>query len=200
MHHFEFPVFKVLACADPEGVFERTGNPFTLLVAAQQAALRTRGDAAARGRERLRLVKHLYRRGLGREEMVRLFRLLAWLTRLPEDLELKFNAELAEYERTEKPMTIESLLAPIELIALRKGREEGRQEGHEEGREEESRQLVLRLLRRRVGELPPAMITQVQALPVESLEQLGEDLLDFASLADLEHWLARHSRSRSATQ
>jgi hypothetical protein len=210
VQHFEFPVFKVLDCAEPEGIFERTGNRFALVVAAQQAALRTRGDAAARGRERLRLVKYLYRKGLEKAEVVRLFRLMAWLTKLPEDLELKFNEELAHYERAEKPMTIDTLLAPIELIAQRegwqkgqqegrqKGWQEGQQEGRQKGRVEADQQLVLRLLRRRVGELAPALLAQVQALPVEVLEQLGEDLLDFSTPADLENWLASHGPSGAA--
>ena len=37
-------------------------------------------------------------------------------TKLPEDLELKTNTELAEYERTEKRMIIETLLAPIQRL------------------------------------------------------------------------------------
>jgi len=195
VQHFEFPVFKVLDCGDPEGIFERTGNRFALVVAAQQAALRTRGDAAARGRERLRLVKYLYRKGLEKEEVVRLFRLMAWLTRLPKDLELKFSRELAQYERAEKPMTIETLLSPIELIA----RQEGRQEGWQKGRVEADQQLVLRQLRRGVGELTPTLLAQVQALPVELIEQLGEDLLSFSARADLETWLASHALAGAAT-
>jgi Uma2 family endonuclease len=51
--------------------------------------------------------------------------------------------------------------------------------------------LVLRLLTRRVGTLPETIQAQVSALPLEQLEALGEDLLDFISLTDLENWLAR---------
>lgn len=116
VQHFEFPIFKVLDCVDAEGLFERTGNRFALLVAAQQAALRTRHDASARGQERLRLVKYLYGKGMPEDEVRQLFRLVAWLTKLPADLELKFNRDLALYERNEKVMTLETLLAPIELI------------------------------------------------------------------------------------
>jgi hypothetical protein len=53
------------------------------------------------------------------------------------------------------------------------------------------RSLVLRQLNRRVGTLPAALQTQVEALPLEQLEALGEDLLDFTSLSDLENWLTR---------
>jgi Domain of unknown function (DUF4351) len=39
--------------------------------------------------------------------------------------------------------------------------------------------------------LSEAIQSQVEALPLERLEMLGEDLLDFTSLADLENWLAQ---------
>jgi predicted transposase/invertase (TIGR01784 family) len=52
------------------------------------------------------------------------------------------------------------------------------------------RSLVLRLLNRRVGTLPETVQAQVEALPLERMETLALDLLDFTGLADLENWLA----------
>ena len=49
--------------------------------------------------------------------------------------------------------------------------------------------LVLRLLKRRFGELPPHITETIQKLSVEKLEDLGEALLDFESQADLINWL-----------
>ncbi|NJL39753.1 MAG: DUF4351 domain-containing protein [Leptolyngbyaceae cyanobacterium RM2_2_4] len=56
--------------------------------------------------------------------------------------------------------------------------------------EQAERSLILRLLKRRVGEVPESLITQIESLPIEQLEALGEALLDFSSMADLENWLA----------
>jgi predicted transposase/invertase (TIGR01784 family) len=53
----------------------------------------------------------------------------------------------------------------------------------------EARSLVLRLLVRRVGALPETVQAQVESLPLERMETLGEDLLDFSDLTDLENWL-----------
>ena len=36
----------------------------------------------------------------------------------------------------------------------------------------------------------PEVLASVKALPVEALAELGEALLDFTSLADLECWLS----------
>ncbi|MEM9216551.1 MAG: DUF4351 domain-containing protein [Cyanobacteria bacterium P01_F01_bin.150] len=70
----------------------------------------------------------------------------------------------------------------------RDAKEEGREEGREEGLAQE-RALVMRQLQRKVGELPEAIALQVEALAIEALEDLGEALLDFEALADLETWL-----------
>ena len=66
-----------------------------------------------------------------------------------------------------------------------------KEEGRQEGRYEANQQLVLRQLRRRWRDLDPALVARVRALPVEPLETLAEDLLDFTGPADLESWLNR---------
>ena len=62
-------------------------------------------------------------------------------------------------------------------------------EGRARGRAEGEGALVLRQLNRRVGSLPLELSSQVQQLTLPQLEDLGEALLDFTSLADLEGWL-----------
>jgi hypothetical protein len=49
--------------------------------------------------------------------------------------------------------------------------------------------LILRQLTRRVGKLPKKQRTRVENLSVTQLEDLGEALLDFESMADLLAWL-----------
>jgi len=60
---------------------------------------------------------------------------------------------------------------------------------YQEGREDGERALVLRLLARRVGTVSLELRSRVESLPLEHLEALGEALLDFESVADLEVWL-----------
>jgi Domain of unknown function (DUF4351) len=61
-----------------------------------------------------------------------------------------------------------------------------------ENRELDERMLVLRLSTRRLGDLPDEMRSQVEQLPRPQLEALGEALLDFKTIADLENWLAQN--------
>lgn len=72
------------------------------------------------------------------------------------------------------------------------GEQEGRQKGEQEGRQKEGVALILRLLQRRCGELAPGIREQVTRLSLPQLETLGEALLEFRGLADLEQWLATH--------
>ena len=73
--------------------------------------------------------------------------------------------------------------------------EQWKQQGIEQGLAAGRRRvasLALRLLQRRIGLIPAALTEQIQDLPLERIEALGEALLDFAALADLETWLRQH--------
>ena len=63
-----------------------------------------------------------------------------------------------------------------------------------DAKEEGERKIILRLLNRRVGNIPDALLSQIQGLSVEQLEALGDALLDFSTLADLSGWLQGQSR------
>ena len=60
-------------------------------------------------------------------------------------------------------------------------------------KQEGQRSLLLRLLNRLFGELPIALQSQIDRLSVPQLEDLGEALLDFGTIADLTTWLETHS-------
>jgi predicted transposase YdaD len=86
-----------------------------------------------------------------------------------------FQAEIGKLEEAEKEGIMQIVTSWME-------------EGIERGLQRE-RSLILRLLTRRVGQLPEAILAQVNELPIEQLEALGEALLDFANLSDLQVWL-----------
>ena len=76
---------------------------------------------------------------------------------------------------------------------LQQGVRQGLQVGVQQGLQEGQRSFLIRLLKRRVGELPETLQTQIEDLSLEAIVQLGEDLLDFTQLADLEHWLTQNA-------
>ena len=66
-----------------------------------------------------------------------------------------------------------------------------KEEGREEGREATAN-IITRQLRKRLGELPQEVRSVILGLSLSMLEELGEALLDFTSVADLQAWLEEH--------
>ncbi|MBO1067418.1 MULTISPECIES: Rpn family recombination-promoting nuclease/putative transposase [Nostocales] len=73
--------------------------------------------------------------------------------------------------------------------------QEAKQEGEQEGRQEGERSLLLRILSKRVGKLITRHIESINSLTIAQLEDLGEALLDFGDINDLEEWLKSHTES-----
>ena len=101
---------------------------------------------------------------------------------------LRVNQELETDDR-ELIMRLE----PLYQRNREQAKEEGRQEGRQEGKQEGEKNLILRLLHRRIGEIDSLLIERIIGLSIEQLENLGEALLDFSSVADLEAWLTQYS-------
>ena len=61
-------------------------------------------------------------------------------------------------------------------------------QGIEQGIERE-KTLILRQLKRKLGEINPALETQIMQLSIDDVEALGEALFDFSTVEDLINWL-----------
>ncbi len=101
-----------------------------------------------------------------------------------------FQAEIGRLEEAEREDVMQIVTSWMEQ-GIEQGIERGIEQGIEQGIERE-KSLILRQLTRRVGEIPDAMKAKVENLSITQLEDLGEALLDFSQLADLETWLEEH--------
>ena len=72
---------------------------------------------------------------------------------------------------------------------IQEGVQKGMQQGVEQGMQQGESNLVLRILKRIFGHVDLLIEKQIQTLPSEKLEKLGEDLLDFRTEKDLTNWL-----------
>jgi predicted transposase YdaD len=90
------------------------------------------------------------------------------------------------------------MIAGLPLQELRHTRagqkilEEGRHEGLEAGRQQEAAALAIRQLSRRFGSVHEGSRERLSSLAQQQLEQLAEDLLDFAEPGDLQAWFDDH--------
>jgi Domain of unknown function (DUF4351) len=112
---------------------------------------------------------------------------LSWLGNLKVILEAR---EIREPEEEELMMQLSPLFLEKLQAAEQQGEVRGEVKGKNQGRVEEARALVIRLLTRKLGNISPLLLAKIEALPLERVELLGEDLLDFTSMTDLEVWLS----------
>ena len=171
---------------------ESSENLFVPFVLAHRRMLETRRSPGKRKDWKLRLVEGLYFRGLKPDQVRKLFRLIDWLMRLPEELEREFMVEVGRIEK-EKHMPY---VTSVERLArqdgreegLKKGREEGRKKGREEGREEGLREGLAIAVRLRFGEPGQRLLLpRISALQdVEKLRAVAQALESGKTLEELE--------------
>ncbi|MBJ7899141.1 MAG: DUF4351 domain-containing protein [Cyanobacteria bacterium RI_101] len=197
----EFAAVKILDYANQLDALLDNPNPFALVTAAHLLTQQTRRNPAGRYDAKWRLARLLYERDWDKQRILDLFGIIDWLMKLPQNLDKQLWTSIQNLERNKAMPYVLS----VERIARQEGRQEGLQEGRQkglqEGRQEglqEGRQkgllegeslLIVRLLSKRFGALSPEMVARIRGLTVSQLEQLGEALLDFQSLADLDNCL-----------
>jgi hypothetical protein len=184
----KFRAVKLLDYAGDWESLKAGKNPFAVVVMTHLKALETRRTPKLRYRWKLELVKGLYERGYTAEDVRQLFSFIDWLLMLPEELDKKFEDEMAEFEEEQRM----EYVTGIERRAIQRGLQQGLGKG--------AASIVLRQLQRRLGELKPSVVARIEAMPLEKLEQLSEALLDFTSTKDLNSWLRDHAPARRKTK
>ncbi|HYV37588.1 MAG TPA: Rpn family recombination-promoting nuclease/putative transposase [Gemmataceae bacterium] len=116
-----FPVAKILNYQGQEQQLEKDRNPFAALVLAQLKAIETKRSPTERQTWKIRLFKGLYDRGLGKQQIQQLLRLVDWMLSLPEELEQVFRQEIDRFEEERKMPYVTS----YERLAKQEGRQEG---------------------------------------------------------------------------
>ena|ERR1019366_8427900 len=115
-----FPVAKLLEYAERAEELAQSESPFAIMVLAHLQALETRRDPLDRRAAKMTLVKSLYVRGWGGDDIRKLFRFIDWIMYLPEDLKSSFWQEFHEYEEEKRMPFVTS----VERIGIEKGRKE----------------------------------------------------------------------------
>jgi predicted transposase/invertase (TIGR01784 family) len=105
---------------------------------------------------------------------------------------LVLEKEVIKQVLREEIMRESVIYQDIVAEATAKGKAAGKAEGKAEGIQEGETSLVLRLLKRRIGEFDSQLEVRVRSLSVAQLEELGEALLDFSRESDLLTWLESH--------
>ena len=162
----EFPVIKLQDYRQRWQALEASDNPFAVMVMAHLSTRTTRDDPEERLRWKLRLVRYLYERGYGRQDILELFRFIDWLLTLPAAWEQRFQQQLEDYEA--------SMSTPYITSIERRGIEKGMQRGEAT--------LLRQLLIKRFGPLPETIERRLAEAEPATLERWAERLLEASSL------------------
>jgi Domain of unknown function (DUF4351) len=168
--NFEFGTVKLLDYQSRWAELEASDNPFATVVMAHLKTQETSKKLGERKNWKFSLIRRLYEQGWQERDIRNLYRFIDWVMILPKALETEFWQEFKQFEQ-ERTMTYVT---------------SGERIGYERGQQE----LIIRLLQKRMGELPQSSREHIQSLSVNQLEMLGEALLDFTGLDDLLAWLA----------
>ncbi len=164
----EFPTVKLLDYEPRRAEWENSDNPFAIVVLAHLQSQHERNNPEGRLLGKLALIRRLYERGYKRQAILDLFRFIDWVLELPQDLEIRFEAELEQLEAERRMRYVTS----IERRGIEKGLQQGLQQ--------EASLLLKKLLNRRFGELPAWV----------------EERLANASREELEYWVERVLEAR----
>jgi len=89
--------------------------------------------------------------------------------------EIEFKKEVSTFSNPEQESVMQITTSWME-------------QGIEQGLTRE-KELVLRQLKRKLGQINPELEIEIKALDIAKVELLGEDLLDFSTVDDLKDWL-----------
>ncbi len=176
-----FPVVKLREYNERWTELAASDNPFATVVMAHLKARATRQTPEERYRWKVRLVRRLYERGYGRDDVAQLFSFIDWVMSLPAELETRFDDEIKDYE-TEQGM---QYVTHIERRGIEQGIQQGRQEGRQEGVRQGEARLLRRQLTRRHGALPSWAGERLEKAEPEQLETWAERVLTAKTLEEV---------------
>ncbi|MFN7948433.1 MAG: DUF4351 domain-containing protein [Blastocatellia bacterium] len=187
---FRFPVVSLADYENRWAELDASHNPFAVAVMAHLRVKQARGDNRRKRDWKRELIFRLYERGYSRTEVYTFFRFIDWIMILPTEMEERLKTEIQQYEEGKRMPYISSW----ERLAMEEGREQGLEMGLEQG----TRNVIIRLLKRRIGDVGADNSARIEQLSLAQLDKLSEALLDFNEARDLTRWLNRHTRRRTA--
>jgi hypothetical protein len=178
-HDFSFQIAKLVDYKERVEELVASDNPFAIVVQAHLAAQATKGKASQQRRQRKKytLTTMLYERGWSEQEVIDLYRFIDWVLTLPLELEAAFRDDLETYERGKNMPYISA----IEKMGEARGEAKGKVE------------LISLQLARQVGAISAETTEDIKKLPIEQLDRLALDLMDFKSMVDLTNWLQQQN-------
>jgi hypothetical protein len=95
---FTFPMVKLVDYRDRDAVLEADANPFAAVTLTHLKAQETKDDPVTQYDWKMRLVKGLFDRGFNKVQVVRLFRVIDWVIKLPKVQGMLFKQAIERFQ------------------------------------------------------------------------------------------------------
>jgi len=190
---FRFPVRKLGDYVKDVKALEQSGNPFAVVVLAHLRTKATAKDSKKRMREKITLIRHLYRKGFSKQDVVSLFRFIDWMMFLPEAEDDLFWDQVSVLEKEEKMPYITS----VERVGYKRGLQDGDEQGVHKGVHQGESALIARLVAKKFSSDAARELSVLEKLNADDLLELGEEILDFESAEALHGWISRRIAQRN---
>jgi hypothetical protein len=169
---FTYPVIKLLDFDRPD--LEKDDSPFAVITRVQLAKIKSEKEPDKRYSFRLDLTKELYSRNYSKEQIIRLYRFIDYVLKLPEPEALQFNKEMELFEEARTMPYISTTERMAREEGLLQGISEGIEQGRTRGQLEKAREAVLEVLEVRFGHVPFARKEEV--IRCNDLDRLNKAL------------------------
>jgi len=193
---FEFPVVKLADYRDTTDVLENSDNPFAIVVLAHLKTQTTAKDKNRRRAEKLSIIRHLYRKGYSKQDIINLFRFIDWIMYLPKKEEKLFWQEFKNYEKEEKMQYITTGERIGFDRGVKQGKKDGKKEGKKEGKREGKREgmylgmiAVARIIAKKFRSDPEFELTYMAGLNADDLPMLADHIFDFEAIEQVHEWI-----------
>jgi len=177
-HTLEFPIAKLTDYHDRLDELKASENSFAIVTATHLLTQRTRNNVGERYKAKQLLVRMLYQHQWDKQRVIDLFRVIDWMMRLPEDLELQLWHEIETIEEHKKMQYVTS----VERMAIARGLEKGLEQGRDQGVLEGERKTLRRQLLRRFQLIPDWAADRILTGTESEVVQWLDNVLDAATI------------------
>jgi hypothetical protein len=178
--------------------FERSKNPFAMVVMSHLKALSTTRDSRGRLRWKVTLAKMLLERRYNDRQADHLFRFMDYVLALPEPLEIEFDRQVSKFAEEGKV----TYLSRFERKAMERGVQQGMEQGMQQGMQQglkkgqvegqiaAARAAVFDVLESRFNRIPRKLSSQLNKVSdADRLRALVRQAATAATVKDFEREL-----------
>jgi hypothetical protein len=175
----KFPTVKLIDYEEKWHELETEKNVFAIIVMAHLKTKSTTNDLVLREEWKWNLVRLLYEKGYQKKDIIKLFKIIDLMMKLPEKLQNKLEQKIINYEE-EKTMP---LLCNMELRGMEKGMEKGIKKGIQKTLQEN----IIMILEKRFGNISTDLITRINRLNnVTQLQEIFKEIITINSISEVE--------------